>query len=148
MHTTFEEIKAQIHNSTFAFLHHSSASHYMRTRFVHTRARFRKKTNYFEQTKKCNPFSSTTCLFDNWQWIWLQPAALLSARAYLFLFLFFHFCLKQKSNVCQYIDYQTTWKKHYSLYRYCRENKRKDVKRTHLPFRAANVVEFVKFLCP
>lgn len=43
MHTTFEEIKAQIHNSTFAFLHHSSASHYMRTRFVHTRARFRKK---------------------------------------------------------------------------------------------------------
>lgn len=55
MHTTFEEIKAQIHNSTFAFLHHSSASDYMRTRFVHTRARFRKKTNYFEQTKKTQP---------------------------------------------------------------------------------------------
>lgn len=56
MHTTFEEIKAQIHNSTFAFLHHSSASHYMRTRFVHTRARFRKKRIISSRQKNATRF--------------------------------------------------------------------------------------------
>lgn len=147
MHTTFEEIKAQIHNSTFAFLHHSSASHYMRTRFVHTRARFRKK-RIISSRQKTQPVFFNHMFVRQLTMNMASAGGVVVGTGISFLFLFFHFCLKQKSNVCQYIDYQTTWKKHYSLYRYWRENKRTDVKRTHLPFRAANVVEFVKFLCP